>query len=153
MQYGDLIAGRYRAGTEDDGRQIWELEGLTLRFSGTPQRLTGAHIRSADWAGPRGLRVGGTLGDLYRVIPVTAYEEPPEDFILLYAASILPGGLPEHPYAVIVPAGDALRVHLAARTEDGSFALCDVYVDPDTDLIQLIRWEIAPTDDLWEELL
>jgi len=171
MQIGDLAAGPYRAGveasaiqeptaakSEHDGGQVFELGGVTLRFAGEPARLTGADIRSAGWAGPRGLRVGDTLEDIYQVIPATnqepeeAYEEPPEDFVLLYAAGIATGGLPEEPYAVILPSGDTLLVRLAARTEGGAFAICDIYVDPDTNLIQRIRWEIAAVDGLWEEL-
>ncbi|MCL2545487.1 MAG: hypothetical protein FWE77_06155 [Clostridia bacterium] len=157
LQAGDLVAGSHRAGAEVRGAAQykdapWHWEGMTLYFTGTPPRLTGANIYDAYWAGPRGLRVGDTLEALYRVIPVTEYEEPPEDFVLLYAAGILPGGLPEQPYAVIVPSGEALLVRLVAQTESGDFALCHVYVDPDTGLIERIRWEIAPADDLWERL-
>jgi len=166
MQAGDLVAGRYRAGVEASavrepqaaksergGEQVWELEDVTLRFTGTPPRLTGADIRSAGWAGPRGLRVGDALEALYQAIPVTEYEEPPEDFALLYAGDIDANGLPGEPYAVIVPSGEALRAHLASRTEDSAFALCDIFVDPDTDLIQRIRWEIAAADGVWEEII
>ena len=165
---GDFIAGPYRAGTEaskvqeptaarseSDSGQIFELGGVTLRFTGAPARLTGADIRSAGWAGPRGLRVDGTMEDIYGAIPavIDENEEPPEDFVLLYAGGIGPGGLPQEPYGVILPSGEALLVRLAARTESGGFAICDIYVDPDTDLIQRIRWDIAAADGLWEELV
>jgi len=61
--------------------------------------------------------------------------------------------LPKEPYAVIVPSGDALLARMAARMEDGAFAICDVYINPDTGLIQRIRWETGADDDLWERLM
>ena len=167
MQAGDLVAGRYRAGaeaaavrepiaakSERGGEQIWELEDVTLRFAGSPLRLIGADIRSADWAGLRGLRVGDALDALYKVIPVSEADEQPDDYVLLYAAGVAPDGLPIEPYAVIVPSGDVICAHLVSRTQDGSaFAICDIYANPDTDLVQRICWEVAPVDDFWERLM
>lgn len=166
MTAGDLSVGPYRAGIEvkavreqpvssgeENGARILSLQGAVLRFTGSPPRLSGAEISAPEWAGPRGLRVGDPLEKLYKAIPVTAYEEQPDNFVLLYAKNISAGGLPEEPYAVLVPSGNALRVHLAARQEGGAaFAICDIYVDPDTNLIQRIAWEIAPEDDLLEQL-
>lgn len=166
MQIGDLVVGTYRAGveaskvkeptaikTERDGGEVWDLGSVTLRFAGTPLLLTCADIRDESWAGPRDLHVGDTLDSLYQKIPVTVYENAPEDLALLYATGITTGGLPREPYAVVLPSGDALLVRMAARTEDGAYAICDVYVDPDTDLIQRIRWEIAPSDGLLEQMM
>jgi hypothetical protein len=164
MRIGDMVAGPYRTGVEaskvkepaavkterDDGGQVWDLESVTLRFASAPLRLTGADIRSAAWPGPRGLCVGDTLESLYQTIPVTAYENAPEDLVLLYAAGITSGGLPKEPYAAVLPSGDSLLVRIATQVENGAYAICDVYVDPDTDLIQRIRWEVTPSDGLLE---
>lgn len=166
LQADQLTVGRYHLGAqqgsvresvlsknESGGTSVWTLKGATLYFTGEPPKLTAAQIKSDSWIGPRGLRVGDSMDKLYTVLPVQEYEEQPEDFVLLYAQGLV-DGLPREPYAVIIPFEEWLRAHLVMRDEDGSgFAVCDVYIDPDTNLITEIAWAETPTDDLLEQMM
>jgi hypothetical protein len=159
----DLTVGTARAGARADalrprplstaregGALVWRLDGAELRFAGDPPRLVGARIDGGKLAGPRGLLPGDALEKVYAALPVAELEEQPsEDFTVLYARTVR-GGEPVAPYGVLMPAGECLRVHLAAPLDaGGGFAICDIDVDPDTDRITRIAWEMAGQDSLF----
>lgn len=145
MPYPTNRRKRRRAPARRRGRliTIGTLIAVCLVLLGAIWFLCGAN----DPARPYGLskfKPGDTLEALVAALPVQTYEEQPDDYVLFFAKDRV-DGVPVPPYAVLLPAGDMLRVYvvspLAQSSNSGSlYTVGSFWIDPDTEAIQSIEW-------------
>lgn len=161
----DCVAGHLRAGMDvgalkakpisvlSQGQDIlWLLDGATLTLRGQPVRLAGALLESADWLGPRGLRVGDALDALLGRLPVDDMLEPGDDYTLLYTADT-DGVFPLPPYGALTVADglpQVLLVGAASAGADGQPLHPCAFFDADADTNALVRiaWRLCPPDEV-----
>lgn len=161
----DCVVGHMRAGMDAGALKIkpisvlsqgndllWLLDGATLTLRGQPVQLAGALLESADWLGPRGLRVGDTLDTLLDRLPVNEMLEPGDDYSLLYTADA-DGLAPLPPYGALTVADGLSQVLLVGTAvsgaDDSSRHPCAFFdADPENNTLVRISWRLCSADEV-----